>query len=33
MQNFGVLNGIKINSYNDFKKYHRQMILNKLNKL
>jgi len=28
--NFGILNDVKINSYKDFKKYHRQMILQKL---
>ena len=28
--NFGTLNKVKINSYDDFKQYHRQMILNKL---
>jgi len=27
---FGTINNIKINNYNDFKKYHRQMILEKL---
>jgi len=30
MNNFGEFNNIKINSYNDFKKYHREMILKKL---
>ena len=29
MQNFGILNNIEINSYDDFKYYHRQIILNK----
>jgi len=28
--NFGIFNNIKINSYNDFKQYHREMILKKL---
>ena len=30
MNNFGIFNNININSYDDFRKYHREMILNKL---
>ena len=30
LKHFGILNNIEINSYDNFKQYHRQMILNKL---
>ena len=30
LNNFIKIKNFEINSYNDFKKYHRQMILNKL---
>ena len=33
LYNFGIFNNIKINSYNDFIQYHREMILKKIIKL